>query len=392
MLTGCQGINAYNPAGLYIHNEERAKLSQEAQDSFDTYRKGSLNVFDQMQSNLNVSGKFWTDSTNIATSLQSDVFIQALPLYTWQEFLSPEKFLKKIGNTNKEINSVYLESKANLDTQNDASLKSLKDAVAKLGVNKEELKDRKSVIKSLNNKLKEQETENEKYQENIRDFRKAIINLAKNGADMSVDDLAKSVLVNQNLDLSKGPGFKTTLISLALDLAEAERDRTSTEIDFLQNVINNATEQQSIVKEADEILKEAAGDYIDFPKPGGLKNFNEKQRITNTIVKVLEQYHAATSVGARLEQYSNLQTILEVIGNIAVVESIYNPELKELEQELVALEHYRSIQVSRINASAREDIISRGLESLAIYHAGGIRPEEIAQFIYAVALVTAVAL
>ncbi len=381
VLSGCQSLNAFNPAGLYIHNEGRAKLSQEARDSFDTYRKNSLSVFGQMQSNLDISNKFWTDSTNIAKNLQTDIFNQGIPLFTWEQLLSP------YANE-----SIYKTLVSNVKKQNDASLSSLRDAVAKLGISKEDLKSRNKIIESLENKVKEQKTENEKYEKNIQDFRKVIINLSDNSKETSTDDLIKSILATQKLewDPSKGPGFKTALISLALDLAEVERDRTSTKIAFLQKVISNGKKQQSIVSEADEILKATADDYKDFP--GNLKNsFTEKQRISNTIVKVLEQYHAAASVDARLEQFSNIQTILEVIGNIAVVESIYIPELRELEQELASLEHSRSIQVSRINARAREEIISRGLESLAIYHAGGIRPEEIAHFIYAASLVAAVA-
>jgi len=384
-LSGCQGIN---PAGLYIHNEGRAKLSQEARDSFDTHRKSSLGVFGQMQSNLDIADKFWTDSTNIATSIQTDVLTQGIPLFTWEQLLSPT-YIHIDPSNNKHSFSVHTTLFCKVETQNANSLTSLQTAAEKLGVSEDDLKDLNKIIKSLENKVKKQKEANEKYTKNIQDFRKAIINLAENSKETSADDLIKSVLATQELewDPSKGPGFKTALISLALDLAEVERDRTSTEIAFLQKVIKNGEKQQLIVSRATEILKDTAKDYIKFPE--SLKPFKEKQRISNTIVEVLGRYHAAASVDDRLAQFSNIQAMLEVIGNIATVESIYIPELRELDQELASLEHSRSIQVSRINARAREEIISRGLESLAIYHAGGIRPEEIAHFIYAASLVAA---
>lgn len=385
-LSGCQGIN---PAGLYIHNEGRAKLSQEARDSFDTHRKSSLGVFGQMQSNLDIADKFWTDSTNIATSLQTDVFTQGIPLFTWAQLLSPIDYIDPKDKKNKPSPSIYKTLFDKVETQKANSLISLQNAVAKLGVSGDDLKDLNKIIQSLERKVGDQEKANEEYAKNIQDFRKAIINLAENSKETSADDLIKSVLATQGLewDPSKGPGFKIILISLALDLAEVERDRTSTEIAFLQKVIKNGEKQKSIVSKATDNLTSAADDYKEFPNR--LKPFKEEQRISNTIVEVLERYHAAASVDDRLAQFSNIQAMLEVIGNIATVESIYIPELRELDQELASLEHSRSIQVSRINARAREEIISRGLESLAIYHAGGIRPEEIAHFIYAASLVAA---
>ncbi|MCP5005890.1 MAG: hypothetical protein GY941_18425 [Planctomycetes bacterium] len=392
--------------------------------------------------------------------------------------------------SSENSNSVYQELVTKIEKQNAANQNRLKETVEKLKISKKTLKDRNAAIVELNTELKKQEADNEEYEKNIEEFRKAIIKLAENSKNTSGDVLIQSVLVDQRVewDPSKGPGFKTTLISLAIDLAEAERDRTSTEIDFLKKVISNGEKQKSIFSEAMTNLTEANGDYKDFPEflkefcdlrlisafdinqkqelinkfkatfesnkktcvvlivdittnettewtiagfndeeefktlliddandalaielKKKVRNrkkiidlatlylgrklkeyFSEDQKIANTILKVLDQYHAASDADARLIQYSNIQAILEVIGNMAIVDNIYIPELEELEQELASLEHSRSIQLSKTNARVREAIISRGLESLAIYHAGGIKPEEIARFVYAASLVAAV--
>jgi len=433
MLTGCRGLDTLNPARLYIHNAERAKLAQEARDDFDKYRTESLNVFDQMLSNLNHSDRIWTDSTRIAMDLQKGVFLEAIPLFTWKQFMSPD---------NDE--SVHKELLATIGKQDDDNRNRLKKTAVGLEINEKALVNRKAAITELEAKLKTQEEANKEYEKNIEEFREAIIKLAgdagngssdagesvsgggegeKNadggkGGSASTVDLMKSIPAssneggitaddaeesdlrddliqtiraarNLNLDPSKGPGFKITLISLAIDLAEAERDRTSTEIDFLEKVIKNGKKQGVLFSEANELLNSAADDYKDFPDLLD-KSFGEDQKIANTIIKVLDQYHGAPGADDRLIEYSNIQAILEVIGNMAVVDNIYLPELQELAQDLASLEHNRSIQLSKTNALACEAIISRGLESLAIYHAGGIKPEEVARFIYTASLVAAV--
>lgn len=410
-LVGCSTLRALNPGRLYLYDEGQAKLAKEAKENFDTYRQGSTTVFDRMLTNLNQVDRAWKDSTDLAIKAKNDAFLLAVPTYTWVQLLGEkdakkttedeilqEKRGEKEDKCKKEketsgIKSRVYDLKRRINRADCEAIEALTSTTQKLEKATAGLKEQTEVVKSLKKKLDEKKKTVEERRKSVDGFRKAIVELAK-GDDIALADAErfKTLIENRQLiwDPSSHPGMVITLLSLAIDLAEAERDRIVMEIAHLQKAIENGEKQTRLFAAAKHNFEEIESDTEDFGRLLGASYKREPQLIS-TVLHLVDKYHAAPYREEQLEAFSNLQAVLEVIGRFALLESVFLPEAAELTQEAESINQSYTLNLSKINARAREAIIGRGLEGLSIYHDGGIRPEEIAEFLYAVGIMTSIA-
>ncbi len=170
-------------------------------------------------------------------------------------------------------------------------------------------------------------------------------------------------------DPAAAPGLKVQLLGLGEDLARAGIARTKITIDYLNAVTNLFSN-----------WKQALGLQA--------KHLRLAQNPLRSLLTA-DPALAEIRVLATLEHFrsQSRQTQLEVCGQVlewySVAVSLDRAAIDELSRRPASLEHEHSIRISRINASEREALLARGLQSLERYHSGGITPEQIANLLQA---------
>ena len=379
LALGCGSIPGPDVGHLYLHNAEREKLAKEALEEFEAYSKDSLDVFTKMERNLAHTDEAWHRATSTGGRVATDTFIQALPLMTWG------KVREVLAQATRELDQARADARASLSELTD-ELTGARAAG----------RDAKKALSDLEKALKEQEQANASWAQEVEDLREKLVASATGGADGSA--AAPPDLVRQafELDLEPAPGLETTILGLAIDLAEGERDRIAAEVVYLKDAIRNANTQIALLGESDANARELDTSFkLGFPlikAADGSPLIQDGDRVGTTIATLRARYDEAADAGSRAKRFSELQMVLETVGRIALVQSVFIPEIRSLQVDAASLIHRRSIHHSRVYAQMREDIISRGLQGLSIYHAGGIRSEEIAEFVYAAGLIAALSL
>jgi hypothetical protein len=173
------------------------------------------------------------------------------------------------------------------------------------------------------------------------------------------------------------PGLAVQIASLAKDLADAELQRAITKLHLLQAekpLLDDAIRCRTLADQLQSEIQTSINKFIKLP------DFNAKQHCANTISMLLKQSAGKSDDPTALEngrqQYATLIKACFLEGYLAKQSSIIR-----LHEQI--LEKQNADAVSRINMGERQALVSRSVDSLKIYHDGGIKPQEIAQFVYA---------
>ncbi len=189
----------------------------------------------------------------------------------------------------------------------------------------------------------------------------------------NLEKLRVAGLVNAyTLDLfdpTAAPGLKVQMLGLGEDLARAGIARAKTTIEYLNSVTNlfsNWNQALGLQAKHLQLAQNPLGSLLTAD-PG---------LVETRVLATLERFRS-----------QNCLTQLEVCGQAlewyAVALSFDRAAIDELSRKPASLEHEHSIRISRINASEREALLARGLQSLERYHSGGITPEQIANLLQA---------
>ncbi|MDB6027380.1 MAG: hypothetical protein JWM68_3603 [Verrucomicrobiales bacterium] len=199
------------------------------------------------------------------------------------------------------------------------------------------------------------------------DFVSAAATLADPGQalDKGDSEAGKLLASVRNVFTPQAPGVVVTAASLAKDLAEARQHRVMAHIDMLTQRIDLAKRAQAAVAQAREFAQQMSciGDTTKFP--------NDKS-IGETLLELSKDPLKAEDLakGLRGAQY------------YVAITAALTLQAKAAEREVYRLQHLDSIQQSKIAAMEHEALVSRGVEALAIYHEGGVKPEEIADLAF----------
>jgi hypothetical protein len=109
---------------------------------------------------------------------------------------------------------------------------------------------------------------------------------------------------------------------------------------------------------------------------------NQDEQVLETIGKLAKQ--AESEVGTPLVATQQLRDLLDVLGRYVSLAGYQKYLLLSDAIEAGVDQHLFSIRRSALNTKEREVLVGYGLEGLAAYHAGGIKPEQIANFFRAV--------
>jgi hypothetical protein len=171
------------------------------------------------------------------------------------------------------------------------------------------------------------------------------------------------------------PGLVMVVAGMGYDLAVAEKNRIANELRYLEDRLRTANQMKSLAAEATQRLRFVTGAIKEKSR------FPDKEVILDTLNKIGAGVAAETEEGAASESATRAYLAMDAYLEAAPLV----PQIAALDLVDARLQHLQSIRASQIAARQREILLSRGAETLAIYHSGGIKPQEIAEIAYQVA-------
>ena len=157
------------------------------------------------------------------------------------------------------------------------------------------------------------------------------------------------------------PGVTFQILSLGADLAKAKLDREKAIKNRLDKEIKLFSKRD---KEIEETLKWAKQAITQIDSQG------LKHEINNTVLESIQK-------SLKKNTTPNTEALIRKLQTYVLAEDLYTLSDKSFEISKTALLHYYAIEDSAISAREHEALIQRGLETLAVYHSGGITQEEI---------------
>jgi hypothetical protein len=165
----------------------------------------------------------------------------------------------------------------------------------------------------------------------------------------------------------QAPGLVVTVASLAKDLAEAERTRTLSGIASLERRLAVVKDLDDTLTLAKELSRAGAGvkDAAAYP---------DETRVRETIVALAKSADAGAAEA--------LRRVVEAIQKYVAVAGPLTARARVASREDAYLRHVQSIEESANAVAQHQALVTRGLEGIATYHAGGMKPEQVADLLH----------
>ena len=173
------------------------------------------------------------------------------------------------------------------------------------------------------------------------------------------------------------------MAALAKSLAETERDRTLAHIRSLERRKESADRAQRLIAVAQNLAETATR---AIPS----EEFPDEECVLDTLTrlasseKTVEETEEAFETRKK-ETLDQLKRCTLVVQHYVMVAGPITARVSEAERDIAYLKHLHSIETSEINASQYEALASAGVEGLATYHEGGLKPTEVAEILYQIA-------
>jgi len=187
-------------------------------------------------------------------------------------------------------------------------------------------------------------------------------------AQQTLEQVLKEDFAFKNLfDYRSAPGLTVTILSLAEDLAKVQCDRAELQVGYLGAKYKALKAQLKDIPlnidTALTIITDRLNERSFLPTDTALTTINKLKSEPG-------KQNAIIDAGMALAFYG-------------VVKTLDESALLQLQARPNILDHEYSIRLAAINGKEHEALISRGLQSLVVYHEGGVKPEMIANFIRA---------
>jgi len=392
----------------HLHNPANQSLSQQAQEQFEALLKANGATFDSMVTNLATFSRINSELYEAMARKAAQLHARRATAMTWGDLRESFGAENPLDSLSKEI--------TNKTNQVNEALKKVagksKEALTILGEARSELKAAKATVTSWNrrvavlDKIIESTPSIKEALEQVRspeDFRSKVeayteslkkrlgeqkvvyLDADGKGQTNTLTDEIKNMLgassdsrdpdgAGKIVDgLStvfnpKAPGLVITAASLAKDLAEAESSRLSSQLDSLESRLRGLEEAKKAVQFGVNLSTEALSSIpaADFP---------DSSKVPDTLKALVKDGEKnQEKIGGALFALSHYVTIHSECVSM-VEEALHNDAQQQ---------HLESIRISQINLRQHEFMAARGIESLLIYHSGGIKPEEIAEVAFQV--------
>jgi hypothetical protein len=369
----------------YMHNPGKAALAKDTSEEFKKFQAASPQLYAVMLQNMQKVELKASKRQAEITAENIASFADQVHTVTWEQMMEE------------------LEAEKAQQVQRQQAVKAAAEGTLKqIGVEKPKVKDAEDGLKQVRKRLEDAVKAENQWQarevlfresiqfmgrvaaENLKLERSALESekskiLAKtwieivvlNGdnlekAQQTLEQVLKEDFAFKNLfDYRSAPGLTVTILSLAEDLAKVQYDRAELQVGYLaakHKALQAQLENTQNIGVALKLIETGIAEGSYQPNDTLLASINKLRKTGNkTAIIAAGRVLAFYGVTKTLDQYA----------------------LLELQTRPDILDHEYSIRLAAINGKEHEALISRGLQSLVIYHEGGVKPEMIANFIRA---------
>jgi hypothetical protein len=394
---------ALSPFGcIHLHNQAQADLAKETAGEFKKFQDSSGNFYVQMLGNLEKADQAMAARQAEVAREKEEAFCNRVSNLKWMEVEARiSRALEEInawkGSIDKAIADLLKERKEKESGVTSAN-RTMEDTYKLLqqGVmekNKWEAKQIffRSTIKFMANVALTKEGKVdikglELFKKDVLDQEITIEEVQTNGniihkkpslgkflgEDIKIltgpefKELLKKYSINL-ADPLKAPGLTVTILSLGMDLAQAQFEKARLEVNYLKARIELLEIMKEIANSSPLKIKESLQIMKDR------KEFARSEKVIKTLNRLR---HGK-------DKEKPIQDALKILAVYGVTQTMDKSLRRELETRPDMWKHKYSIQVSAINAKEHEALVSRGLQGLVIYHEGGLKQETIANLLRA---------
>jgi hypothetical protein len=388
------------PAQIRLHDAANDELAKKTREAFTEFSKSDANVFETMISNTLAVKKATLIQLQELSRQSVRAKVNIIPILTW------EKLVEKVIETQDDFLTAYNAAQLILD-QNNVNAKDFKSAIAAAREKSEALKKAKAEIEA---KLKNEEApklENlkgtlEKLRDAVAASEKPVTKLSDLAEYKSLKDVWSNIQAVKSWfdaanQASNAPGLQLTILDLAVQHQQFEVER-------LQLQIEEAAAKSRIAERMTQRLSLVWGDGTIDSNTGRLKqglfgqiytnilpcspgpicanpfvtDQTKSQQVLETVGKLSTS--ANGEVGTPIKSTMQLRNLLDILGRYVTLTGYQMYLLLADTIEAGTDTHLFSIRRSALNTKDREMLISHGLDGLAAYHSGGLKPEDIANF------------
>lgn len=180
----------------------------------------------------------------------------------------------------------------------------------------------------------------------------------------------------------EAPGLLVTIAALGKEIAEIERMRVAAAVINLERRLAIARDAGITYDTAGQLLSQARGFVSNtacFPAtPPGAQGESVGDGLRR-LAADSQPCAPGTTVAKTFAQ------ALVALENYVMAAGPLSARIEAASREDAYLRHVRSLEETRSAVAQREALVSRGIEGLALYHAGGLKPEQIGELVYRIA-------
>jgi hypothetical protein len=396
-------LSAAASAQIRLYDPANDELARKTRDAFTEFSKGDANVFDTMISNtLAMKEATLAQLFEMNRQARKDKF-NIIPIMTW------ERLLKEVEKTQKDFLTAYNAARLILDSgsQDAQTIKeALEAAKEKLNALQKEKTAKEAELKREDLKLADLKDHLQKLRDAVAASTKPITNLSDLAEFKNLETAwAQIQSLKDWFDIAKkaanAPGLQLTILDLGVQHQQIAVDRLNLQVEAADAAlkIRQRINQRLALVWGDGTIDLQTGhltaglfgqiyEYV-VPCPQGgncaghfLTDQTQSEQVLETVGKL--SVAAKGEVGTPLRATLQLRNLLDVLGRYATLIGYQKYLLLADTVESAVDTHLFSIHLSALNTKDREMLVSHGLDGLAAYHAGGLKPEEIANFFRAV--------
>jgi hypothetical protein len=395
ILFGCQIVlllTVIPAAGqIRLHDPASDELAKKTRDAFAEFSKGDANVFETMLSNtMSLKEATLAHLYDLNRQGTRDA-VNLVPVQTWKQLRGRVKKTQDDFLVAYNAARTILDEKAAQAPDLKAALKLAQDELTALKAKRKKKADELDVeqpdlkkLKDSLDKLKDALVASTKPVNRLSDLENEFNSLKSVWAGIaSVKEFWDAAQKSTN-----APGLQLTILDVAVTHQQAKVDRLKLDLeeaDAAQKRGERIAQRLQVVWFKGEVETEN-GATIGEAKAGlfgqvykGIGSVaDQDERVLVTIGKLAKE--AEGEVGTKLDATMKLRNLLDILGRYTTLAGYQKYLLLSDAIEAGVDTHLFSIRRSAINTSDREMLVSYGLDGLAAYHAGGLRPEQIANF------------
>jgi hypothetical protein len=373
---------------IRLHDPANDELAKKTREAFAEFSKGDANVFETMVGNTLTLREATLSQLYELNRESTKATVNRIPLWTWKELR------EKVRETQVDFFTAYLAARAILKLDA-VEVQNLKEALA---LAQADLKTAKEERAKKEDELKKTEqpklTELTESLENLKNALAASSKPVKRLSDLNSEfNNLKTVWTNIQAvtawwdaaeRATNAPGLQLTILDLGVAHQQATVDRLKLDLEQaaakqkrLELIEKRLALAGGTGEQVPDQFKEARGGQ--FGKVyDGIANVPENEQVLVTIGKMAKA--AEAEVGTQLDVTTELRDLLDVLGRYVSLDGYQKYLLLSDAIDAGVDVHLFSIRRSALNTKEREVLVGYGLDGLAAYHAGGLKPEQIANF------------